>query len=292
MSERGIEVELLQCPDCGGEIDRTMQCTSCRAQFALESGVYNLLPRSLDAVKRNEDTVFAADGAEVSKTRGRPWRRIANRPEVLRFDDEVVDLFRGGRFLELGGESCFASSIFKSVFPDSIVYASDVSPNALRNAAIPTSRLFPRQPDYFVAVDAEAIPFKPGTFDAVFALTMMHHLPNPLKMLNEVHRVLKAGGRFIAIDASVPLHFRWLFSAIAEQRARQYGIQESLIPYPKWEAMVRESALPLRSLKIYTQTKYQRNLLYVLAGKMVQRVPARLARRLFPVGIVIDYEKP
>jgi ubiquinone/menaquinone biosynthesis C-methylase UbiE len=150
--------------------------------------------------------VFANNSDEVLKTRARPWRRIIARTEVLRFDYEIVDLFKGGRFLELGGETCYASAIFKSVFPDSIVYASDVSPNALRNSAIPISRFFPKQPDFFVALDAENIPFKGETFDSIFCMTMIHHLPNPVKMLNEVDRVLKCGGRFIAIDASVPRH--------------------------------------------------------------------------------------
>ncbi|MBC7261011.1 MAG: class I SAM-dependent methyltransferase, partial [Chloroflexi bacterium] len=188
---RQIEFALLQCPDCGGDIDHMLRCKECGTQFIYDSGIYHLLPKHLDAVKKNEDLVFSSNSDEVLKTRTRPWRRFVARTEVLRFDYEIVDLFHGGRFLELGGESCFASAIFKSVFPDSIVYASDVSPNALRYSAMPTSRSFPKQPDFFLALDAENIPFKEGTFDAIFAMTMIHHLPHPVKMLNEVHRVLK-----------------------------------------------------------------------------------------------------
>lgn len=289
---RRFEVELVRCPDCGGDIDELLHCVQCGRQLTYESGVHNLLPKQLDAVKSNEDLVFAEEGSELQKTWDRPWRRVIARTEVLRFDDEVVDLFRGGRFLELGGESCFASGIFKSVFPDSTVYASDVSPNALRNAALPTSKFFPAAPDYFLAVDAENIPFGENTFDGIFALTMMHHLPHPVQMLNEVHRVLKPGGRFIAIDASVPRHFRWLFSRVAEDRARHYGIQEDLIPYSGWVSIVQESALPLESLRVYTDPRYQHDPLYILAGKFIHRLPPAVARALFPVGIMIVYDKP
>jgi ubiquinone/menaquinone biosynthesis C-methylase UbiE len=287
-----IEVELLQCPDCAGDVHGTLRCTNCGRRFVYGSGVYDLLPKQLDVVKRNEDLVFADGSDEVKKTQARPWRRIIARHEVLRFDYEIVDMFHEGRFLELGGEMCFASAIFKSVFPRSIVYASDVSPNALRNAAIPTCSFFPRQPDFFVALDAENIPFKEGTFDSIFALTMIHHLPNPVKMLNEVHRVLKHGGRFIAIDHSIPGHFRWLFANTAHKRAHQYGIQEDLMPYSKWVSIITESALPLESLQIYTNPKYQYNPLYILAGQLVNKTPSSLARHIFPVGIMIVYDKP
>jgi SAM-dependent methyltransferase len=42
--------------------------------------------------------------------------------------------------------------------------------------------------------NAEALPFPDGTFDAVFAHTVLQHLRDPLHALREMHRVLKPGG--------------------------------------------------------------------------------------------------
>jgi len=196
-----------------------------------------------------------------------------------------------GRFLELGGETCFASAIYKSEFSECMVYASDVSPNALRHVAIPAAGLFPERPDFFVALDAENIPFRENTFDSILAMTMMHHLPDPAKMLREVHRVLRCGGRFVGVDGSVPGHFRWLFAATASARASKYGIQEGLLSYRRWVSIVRESGIPLESLHVYTSPKYQYSALHVLAGELVSRLPVSVARWLFPVGIMIVYDK-
>jgi demethylmenaquinone methyltransferase/2-methoxy-6-polyprenyl-1,4-benzoquinol methylase/phosphoethanolamine N-methyltransferase len=50
----------------------------------------------------------------------------------------------------------------------------------------------------------EQLPFADGTFDAVFSTLMLHHLPDDVKAqgLKEVVRVLKPGGRFLAVDLS------------------------------------------------------------------------------------------
>lgn len=291
ITQTPIEIDILRCPTSHGDLDADLYCAQSRTQYTYEAGVYNLLPKKLATVKQGEDTVYADNSRELRGIQERPWRKFVGRNELIRFDYEVVDLFQGGRFLELGGESCFCSAIFKSVFPDSMVYASDVSPNTLRNVALPTCQFFPGQPDVYIAVDAEAIPFKDGVFDSVLAMTMIHHLPNPIQMLREVDRILKPGGTFVAIDHCIPRHFQWVFSRIADDRAAEYGIQEALISYPAWEAIIRETPIPRKSIHIYTNPKYQYNPLFVLAGQVITRVPTALAKYLFPVGIMIVYRK-
>lgn len=45
--------------------------------------------------------------------------------------------------------------------------------------------------------DLTAMPFRDGSFDVVSANMVAEHLPEPKKVLGEVHRVLRPGGRFI-----------------------------------------------------------------------------------------------
>lgn len=47
---------------------------------------------------------------------------------------------------------------------------------------------------------AEVIPFSDNMFDAVFSNGSLHEWPDPMKAFNEIHRVLKKGGRFFISD--------------------------------------------------------------------------------------------
>jgi len=47
---------------------------------------------------------------------------------------------------------------------------------------------------------AEVIPFDDNMFDAVFSNGSLHEWPDPMKAFNEIHRVLKIGGKFFISD--------------------------------------------------------------------------------------------
>lgn len=54
---------------------------------------------------------------------------------------------------------------------------------------------------------AEAQPFRDGSFDTVLGLSMLTYLPEPVRMIEEAHRVLRPGGVLILeFTQMVPLH--------------------------------------------------------------------------------------
>lgn len=51
----------------------------------------------------------------------------------------------------------------------------------------------------FQVADAQDIPFPDNTFDCVCSMGVLHHVPDTQKALDEIHRVLKPGGRLIVM---------------------------------------------------------------------------------------------
>jgi SAM-dependent methyltransferase len=69
-------------------------------------------------------------------------------------------------------------------------------------------------PSPVVQADATRLPFRPAAFDAVTALNVLYHLPDPLPALREARRVLRSGGHVvvsaIARDDSPELAAYWV----------------------------------------------------------------------------------
>lgn len=50
--------------------------------------------------------------------------------------------------------------------------------------------------------DSERLPFPDGVFDVVTCTNSFHHYPHQQRAVNEMHRVLRPGGRLILVDGS------------------------------------------------------------------------------------------
>jgi len=61
-----------------------------------------------------------------------------------------------------------------------------------------SATLLRAHPAPVVQADAARLPFLNGSVDAVTALNVLYHLPDPLPALREAHRVLRVGGHLLA----------------------------------------------------------------------------------------------
>ena len=51
----------------------------------------------------------------------------------------------------------------------------------------------------FVQNDGITIPFETDSFDIVCSMGVLHHIPDPVPVVQELHRVLKPGGKIIVM---------------------------------------------------------------------------------------------
>jgi SAM-dependent methyltransferase len=87
----------------------------------------------------------------------------------------------------------------------------DISPSMLRAAQFEHAG----RPFTFIQGDATALPLKDNSFDSVFMLGGIHHVPNRRVLFSEIARILKPGGRFYFREpVSDFILWRWLRAAI------------------------------------------------------------------------------
>ena len=145
------------------------------------------------------------DKISVKKENIRFYGRMAEDYDVARLrhygfpiiDAERLKRFmvweKGGLVLEIGAGTGYAYEVCSPDAEPRIWISTDISPvmlKVLRTRHSTTTA---------VLCDAEALPFKPGSFNYVVCSSLMHHLPDDDGILWETHRVLKGKGAFIAL---------------------------------------------------------------------------------------------
>lgn len=116
----------------------------------------------------------------------------------------------GERVLDVGcGTGVLTRLAAEAVGPSGHVVGIDPSPGMIGVARRNTVQANSRAEFKLAAI--ERLPFEEGSFDVVLSSCMLHHLPAEPKQagLREVCRVLKPGGRLMAVDIDRPANPLW-----------------------------------------------------------------------------------
>jgi ubiquinone/menaquinone biosynthesis C-methylase UbiE len=126
------------------------------------------------------------------------WERELTAEDLERLDHIIdrIDISKGIRVCDLGcGPGVLFNTLRRKVGEQGFIAGVDFSPRAAQKAR----HNFPFHNIGVVEADAERIPFRPETFDLVIAFAVFAHFPHKDLALEEGHRILKAGGRYVII---------------------------------------------------------------------------------------------
>jgi len=82
----------------------------------------------------------------------------------------------------------------------------------------------------YVQSDARNIPYEDNHFDGVFTNGSLHEWAQPVSILNEIHRVLKPGGRFFVSDLRRDINplLKWFMYAVTKPKEIRPGFISSI----------------------------------------------------------------
>ncbi len=146
--------------------------------------------------------------SEYLAVEDRHWWFLGRRRIFLRLLDRHLDPVpgRSRRILDVGcGTGTLAIAIKPRVGAGE-VHGIDASPEMIQVAKEKSAK--DGSDIDFRGALIEAIPFPDASFDLVTSSLMLHHLPDDVKAKGflEIQRVLKPGGRFMAMDFAAPSH--------------------------------------------------------------------------------------
>ncbi len=301
-------LEIVACPMCGGTWEwkqpddaghAVARCVACGHPGSRVGRKFYLLPAHLDSFQRSEHIFrqrIVDQWAEDLPSLGRPQLaqvRVLNlltsywlSSQYLYFRDCFAKKHTlHGRGLEIGAGTGHESGFIKIFFPDTQMAASDVAPVNIELAE-ELAQHVGFSTDYFVACDAERLPFLPSTYDFVFSSGVLHHVGDVRSAIRQVHRVLRPGGLWYVvgeISMGRLLRLFWL-SRFGEQGrvSREWGIRENNYTYKQWRTFFVEGGFAVKECSFHRDPAHK---MLSLSRVLYYRLASRLPDFLFKVGL-------
>ena len=123
----------------------------------------------------------------------------------IAFVERVLELgATGGRILDVGTGPAAIPILLAQRLPTVEVFGADLSANMLELGDFHVAEAGMTDRIALQQADAKDLPFPSQFFDGVLSNSIIHHIPDPLPMLREVHRVIRSDGLILIRDLIRP----------------------------------------------------------------------------------------
>jgi ubiquinone/menaquinone biosynthesis C-methylase UbiE len=149
----------------------------------------------------------------------------------------LLNLHENQCFLDMGCGTGWAVRYAASLVKNKgKFYGIDISPKMIEKAKRNCAGC---ENTYFYKADAAALPFKNAFFDFIICTNSFHHYFNPSKVLNEVYRVLKPGGKIYIADITTDGFIMKMVEKRLQRKEREHVKQYSTQEYKTFFAGAR-----------------------------------------------------
>ncbi len=189
------------------------------------------------------------------------WLRALRQdlPRFIPFLQKKCGLQFRGRLLEIGAGGAWLSAEL-SKLPNVVeVITTDFSPVLLQNQAPKVFSLLGAQGAKITRMPADfhELQFPDNTFDFVVCSAVLHDAANIVQVLREAKRVLKPGGKFVAIREPI-----WPLVKIKSRRRMverlvATGINEHYYTLAQYKEFFRQASLPVEVARVNLATGFK-----------------------------------